>query len=1024
MNDWENPGLTGRNRLEPHAWLDRHPEPRAYRQLLNGEWDFALFPNPELVPDFSAISWSHLTVPGVWQLQGYGHPHYSNIVYPFPVDPPRVPTENPTGVYRRLVEVPQDWGGRPLRLRFEGVDSAFWVFVDGHEVGFSKGSRFAAEFDLKPAAPGTTLEVVVKVVQWNDNTYIEDQDQWWLSGIFRDVWLLSPDPVEIWDAFVRAGFDSVTGAGSLTIDAVIHGASTPSTVRALLNDAAGVEVWSGQCSAQDARLKANLASVEPWSAESPTLYSLVLQVVSAQGAVETSVVVKIGFRTIIRKPHQFLVNGKRVMLKGVNRHDNHPRLGRVTPYEDIRQDLLIMKAHNVNAVRTSHYPNDRHLFDLCDELGLYLIAECDLETHGFTYDEGKNPSEWPEWQPAYVERMQRLVEAFKNHPAIIFWSLGNESSFGVNHEAMSRYVRQRDPERLIHYEGATARMLDRWAAGKDYEREAAAVDVISRMYPSPDQWKREADGDTTGKPYVLCEYAHAMGNGPGVLREYWDLFWSHPRMQGAFVWEWADHGIEQRDDQGRLWYAYGGDFGDQPNDGNFVCDGLVFPDRRPSPGLLELKQHIAPVVCALESWSDGRYAITNRHDFLDLSGLGLEWSLVVDGRSVAGKRVAVPALEAGKTASITLGDLSKALVSAPRGEAVVRLTWRTVADTPWAAAGHEVAFQEFEAPRVLAGPVVRKAAIVRTETTRAGVELSFGTQRITFGRLSGRMDSWTLAGVPVLVEGPRLNLWRAKIDNDWMFGLPEGFTKTWEAAGYNRLMHRVESCLVETGAQGPEVVVRSRLAPYTLPEMQLFGALPGFGVEYRYRVVGEGALELAVKVQPEGEGPHLPRLGVDLKMPGAYTKAVWYGLGPGESYIDSRAAVKTGRWSANLDQLHTDYCYPQENGNRFATRWAGLYNDRGTGLWVTGDERFGFGAHAYSIADLDAAQHVHQLPRRDEVTVTLDHAQCGIGSGSCGPLTFEGYRVPRQTTQFTLVLAAHSRQDALPEELFSTYRKS
>jgi len=1012
MNDWENPALTGRNRLEPHTWLAPWPEERAASHLLNGQWDFALFPSPVAVPAPADIAWGSIRVPGVWQLQGHGHPHYTNVVYPFPVDPPFVPSDNPTGLYRRTVQVPTGWEGRPLRLRFEGVDSAFWVFVDGKEVGFSKGSRLVHEFDLGPYVRGPRFELTVKVVKWNDNTYIEDQDQWWLSGIFRDVWLLCPPAVEVWDAFVHAGYNPGTGAGTLSVEAVLKAAGTlpAGTLTGSLLDPAGKEVWKGSTVLGTPALTAALAQVQPWNAEAPCLYRLILSVLDSAGKALTAVSVQVGFRSITRSKHAFFVNGARIMLKGTNRHDNHPRLGRVTPVEDLRQDLLIMKAHNINAVRTSHYPNDRHLFDLCDELGLYVIAECDLETHGFTYDEGKNPSEWPQWEAAYVDRMKRLVEANKNHPAIIFWSLGNESSFGVNHEAMTKYARSRDPERLIHYEGATARMLDRQAAGLSYEREAASVDVISRMYPSPEQWKKEADADTTGKPYVLCEYAHAMGNGPGVLREYWDLFWSHPRMQGGFVWEWADHGIEQTAADGRRWYAYGGDFGEFPHDGNFVCDGLVFPDRTPSPGLLELKAHIAPVKVVATDLAKGQFAVTNRHDFSTLEGYTVDWTLLSDGVSVAGSRVEAPQVAAGQAAVFVVPGLAEALSRAPAGEKTVRLAFRTKADTAWAPAGHEVGFTEF----AVAAPAVRALTAGKASVTEDALKitLAFGDNLLTFDKHAGRLSSWTLAGVPLLVEGPRLNLWRARIDNDWKFGLPDGFTKLWEGAGYHVLQHRVVSCAVES-ASGPEVVIRSRVAPPSL--------VNGFDVEYRYRVVEGGAVELTVAVTPVGTGPHLPRLGVDLRVPKAFDKARWYGLGPGESYIDSQAAVRTGVWKAGLDDLHTDYLYPQENGNRFATRWMGLYDDRGTGLWVTGGETFGFGAHRYTVADLDASRHVHEVPRRDEVTVTLDHAQCGLGSGSCGPLTFEPYQIPLKPYRFTFLMAAHSHQESGPEALFRRF---
>ena len=1021
MNDWENQNLVGRNRLEPHAWLAPWPEEGAFSHLLNGQWHFAMVPSPLHLPGPNdALSWGTIRVPGVWQLQGHGAPHYTNVIYPFPVDPPRVPSDNPVGLYRRTVEVPTEFAGRPLRLRFEGVDSAFWVLVDGKEVGFSKGSRLVHEFDLSPFVKGASFELQVRVLRWNDGSYLEDQDQWWLSGIFRDVWLVSPSPVEIYDAFVHAGWDHTTGTGSLKVDAVVkaHLGAAKGSLEGRLLDPSGKVVWTGKADLRSPSFSGTIPSALPWNAETPNLYRLVLTAKDASGTDLTCVSVRVGFRTIERKKHQFLVNGKRIILKGVNRHDNHPRLGRVTPIEELRKDLLIMKAHNVNALRTSHYPNDRHLFDLCDELGFYTIAECDLETHGFFYFEGANPSEWPEFEAPYVDRMKRHVEASKNHPAVIFWSLGNESSFGVNHEAMTKWTRERDPERLIHYEGATARMLDRQAAGKDYTREAAAVDVISRMYPSPEQWKREADKDTTGKPYILCEYAHAMGNGPGVLTEYWELFWKHPRMQGGFVWEWADHGIERWTD-GKKWDAYGGDFGEFPHDGNFVCDGLVFSDRRPTPGLIELKAHQSPVKVTATNLAAGKLTVLNRHDFGGLEGYTVDWTLLVDGVSVAGGRVNAPKAAAGKRGVLTIAALADALKVPQSGERRLRVSFRTVADLPWAAAGHEVGFTELAVPAevgVVATSVRPGVArsVPRLEETRDAVVVTCGENRLTFDKLAGRLASWTLAGVPVITEGPRLNLWRARIDNDWKFGEPDGFTKTWEGAGYHYILHRTDTVIVEKGKDGPEVVLRTRVAPPVFRH--------GFTTEYRYAFLPGGAVSLTVTATPYGQAPHLPRLGLDLKLPLAFGRAAWYGLGPGESYIDSQAGVRTGVFQAGLDDLHTDYAMPQENGNRHDTRWMGLYDDRGTGLWVTGDETFGFSAHPYTVQDLDAAKHQNEVPRRDEVTLTLDHRQCGVGSGSCGPLTFEKYRVPFQESTFRFVMAAHSRQERQPEALYRLYR--
>jgi beta-galactosidase/beta-glucuronidase len=1056
MNDWENQNLQGRGRTDPRASYTPYDDEETaltyergfspYFTLLDGSWAFAYFPSPEAVPESAilgseagkadGITWADIRVPGSWQMQGYGSPHYTNVVYPFPVDPPRVPSDNPTGVYRRGFTVPPSWKGRRLSLRFQGVDSAFSVYVNGREAGFSKGSRLPAEFDVTElCVPGENV-LAVKVIRWSDGSYLEDQDMWWLSGIFRDVSLTALPAVDIFDVFAKPGLDSAYRDGELVVEVEVRNsgasASGGRTLAARLRAPDGSP--AGGTKAEIASIPASSGSklslvmkvpaAEKWTAETPNLYDLALELSGPEGS--TVRALRVGFRRIERAKGNFLVNGVPVMLKGVNRHDTNPDLGRVTPYEAMRNDLLIMKRHNVNAVRTSHYPNDQAFYDLCDELGLYLFCECDLETHGFTYDFGKNPSEWPEWEGAYVDRMKRMVEAYKNHPAIIFWSLGNESSFGPNHEAMSRWARSRDPERLIHYEGATG-----WigygkpapyakpgtdAAGMEVlkKKALATVDVVSSMYPAPEVWSKSAEADDSGLPFVLCEYAHAMGNGPGVLREYWEAIWSHPNMQGGFVWEWADHGLRVRKPDGHEFFAYGGDFGDVPNDGNFVCDGLVFADRTPSPGLLELKGAIAPIAATASGLSKGEIGIENRFDFIPLSGLSAFWSLLEDGVAVKSGRVALPAVAARAKGTLTLPFLPVANAR-PGAEYEISISFRTEEDHPWAPAGHEVAFAQFEVTS-LASPVAKKApapkpAFPRPEVreTSTAVEINAAGNSFTFDRLTGRLSSWRFDGVGIMGPGPRLNLWRATMDNDRSFDPEFNHERIWREAGLDLLQHRLDGFVVERSGESVLVTVSTRVAPPIHRH--------GFFCTYRYSIGPEGVLSLAVSGKPEGTLPHLPRIGLAMKLPQEFGRASWFGLGPGESYADSRAGVRVGRFSMPVEELHTDYAFPQENGNRDDTRWASFTDLRGSGLLVSGRPRFAFGAHRYTTEDLQAARHPTDLPVRDEISLEVDYRQCGIGSGSCGPSTFEPYLVKPEAFSFAVDFAAFSRQSLSPDSL-------
>ena len=611
---------------------------------LDGDWAFRLSPRATAPADFADpgfddAGWDRLPVPSHWQLHGYGAPAYTNVAYPFPVDPPHVPDENPTGDYRVRFRVPADWAGTDAVLRFEGADSCLRAWLNGTELGVSMGSRLPAEFDVGPLLrPGEENVLAVRVHQWSAGSYLEDQDMWWLSGIFRGVTLLARPAGAIDDVFVHAGYDHETGAGTLRVDTDVPARITVPEL--------GIDVAAGE--------QVRVDAVEPWSAEVPRLYD------AAVAAGGERVALRIGFRTVVVEDGLLKVNGRRVLLRGVNRHEFDPDHGRVVSEELMRRDVLLMKAHNVNAVRTAHYPPHPRFLELCDELGLYVIDECDLETHGFfVLGWRRNPSDDPRWEAAYVDRMRRTVERDKNHASVILWSLGNESGSGRNLSAMAAWAHERDPSRPLHYE---------------HDWSCRDVDVYSRMYAD------HAEVDAIGRreeellddpyldgrrrhelPFILCEYAHAMGNGPGGLSEYQELFERHPRCQGGFVWEWIDHGLRQRTPDGGERFAYGGDFGEPLHDGNFVADGLLFPDRTPSPGLLEFKKVIEPVRIEGDA---GRLRVTNLHDFRDLSHLAFEWVLEAEGEPVAQGTLDVGPVPAGETAEL---ELAGAAGRRPRG---------------------------------------------------------------------------------------------------------------------------------------------------------------------------------------------------------------------------------------------------------------------------------------------------------------------------------------------------------------------
>lgn len=1010
--DWENPSLVHRNRLPARAYADAYPDrgtilsgqSSPWRRTLNGRWQFHFATSPAEAPagfereDFDTNKWNDIPVPSNWQMLGYGRPHYTNVMYPFPVDPPRVPTENPTGSYRREFDVPDSWQGMRVRLRFEGVDSAFHVWVNGHEAGFSKGSRVPAEFDITDLVSTGRNNLAVRVYQWSDGSYCEDQDMWWLSGIFREVYLVAVPDTHVRDVTVRTSFDEAYHDAVLSVHADVSnlgGSLARLVLEAELLDLDG-QVAASFSSAVDAEaggevgvdMEMPVQTPRKWSAETPTLYQLLLTLKSASGDVVEVTPLNVGFRQVEMRESLLLVNGVAIKFKGVNRHEFHPDLGRAVPLDTMIQDILLMKRHNVNAVRTSHYCDDPRWYDLCDYYGIYLIDECDLETHGFGYCNWEgNPASDPEWECACVDRMERMVQRDKNHPSVIIWSLGNESAFGRNHEAMTARARELDPTRPIHYEG---------------DQELRVADVFSQMYTHVDKVEAIGRGDDgagpesfTRMPFILCEYAHAMGNGPGGLKEYWETIYRYPRLQGAFVWEWVDHGIRRRTEDGREYFAYGGDFGDQPNDGNFVCDGLIFPDRVPSPGLVELKKNIEPVKLEAVDLASGRFRVINRYDFRDLSHLHLSWTLTADGAVVRSGSLPTPEVAPGSSVEIEVPLEASAL--SPGKKHYLTLSFTLSGDETWAERGHEVAWAQFEvpAPEGVAPPT---AALPRLDVQENGtvVRVSGPDFAIDFDRVHAVISEWIVNGVRIMNRGPRLDFWRATTDNDrsWTNA------KAWRDAGLPALRHRVDCFEARRIDEG---VVQVRAAVRIAPPVYC----RAFVCEYVYTVRGSGDVVLEASGEPVGDWPEtLPKIGLQMTLPGSMDRVSWFGRGPGESYVDTKQAQRFGLYSMSVAELHTPYIRPQENGNRTDVSWVALKDIRGFGLLAEGMPTLDFSARCFTTEDLEDARHTVDLAARDEITLNLDYRHNGIGSASCGPGPWEQYLLRPEPFRFSVWLSS------------------
>ncbi|MGE5527824.1 MAG: glycoside hydrolase family 2 TIM barrel-domain containing protein [Patescibacteria group bacterium] len=986
--DWENPKILARNReparpvLIPYAdtaaALEGERGASPYYRSLNGLWRFRYLASPEeapgdfFAPGFDDAAWDRLPVPSNWQMHGYGRPNYTNIAYPYPVDPPYVPDENPTGLYRRSFIIPEAWRGRRVFLVFEGVDSAFHAWLNGSPLGYSQGSHLPAEFDLTPLLrPGENL-LAVQVFQWSDGSYLEDQDMWRLSGIFRDVYLIAAPSAHIRDLSIRTELDGACRDAALKIRAAFRnladGPAAGHELAARLVDADGAAVFERAFAVPrrldpgaeiELDLEERVHGPRLWSAEDPCLYTLLI--IHKDGAGEILEVQRcaVGFRQVETRDGHLLINGVPVKLQGVNRHEFHPDYGHAVPFAAMLEDVRLMKRHNINAVRTSHYPDDPRFLDLCDRYGLYVIDEADLETHGFLLLGDLNRLACdPEWEEAFLDRAERMVARDKNHPAVIVWSLGNEAGYGPNHDAMAARIRALDPTRPIHYEQA---------------RESPAVDIVSVMYPTVARLEEEGKKPDP-RPFFMCEYAHAMGNGPGNLKEYWEVIREHPRLAGGCVWEWADHGIRRRTGSGREWFAYGGDFGDLPNDGNFCLDGLVSPDRTPHPGLLELKKVLEPVEVQAVDLARGLFRIRNRHSFIGLDYLECRWSIVRDGVTIWEGRL--PPLEVPPGGEETLRVPCGPPPAGSGGDSWLNLSFVLARGTPWAPEGHEVAWAQFEmpapaAPAAVVAPGVMPALELQEEPD--GITVLGEEFRLVFDERRGTIAAWEHRGRPLLVQGPRLNLWRAPTDND-----ARQAAEAWRRAGLDRLVPRVRGVAAAAVRPGEaRIEIEATLGAYSLA--------PAFDARMVYTVRGTGDLFIDVRLVPRTELPHLPRVGLEMRLPRACDRIAWYGRGPHESYPDRKESARVGVYAGLVEEQHVPYLRPQENGNKTDVRWAAVTDAWGAGLLVMGMPLCHVGVHHYDAHDLAAARHDHELVRRDETVLTLDHALGGLGSNSCGP---------------------------------------
>lgn len=1008
---WMAPEIIQLNRLPMRATLAPFPdadEARAFvaksdalitagspwLQSLNGDWDFHLAPTVDAVPadfvnsDYSVgEGWAKLPVPSNWTMHGYDRPHYTNVQMPFRNEPPSVPDENPTGCYRREFDVPADWDGRRVVIHFGGAESVLYLWVNGIAVGLSKDTRLPSEFDITDFVKvGQTNVVSVVCVKWSDATYIEDQDQWWMGGIYRDVLLYSTEKVFIQDVFAVAGLGDNYRDGTLKVTAQI-GFQTHRQkdwqFQIALYAPDGSAVWEAPLQQTmptkrtyadnrfQAVFEATIDDVCAWNHENPQLYTLTVSLLAPDGRVVEHTATRIGFRRVEMADRALLINGQQVLIKGVNRHEWDEHTGKTLSREGMMRDIEVLKQHNFNAVRTSHYPNDALWYSLCDQYGIYLVDEADVESHDFMNYLCRDPR----YASAFLERGIRMVQRDKNHPSVILWSLGNESGYGPNHDAMAGWIRHYDPSRPLHYENASGswEKLEGKIPGK------MATDLVCPMYASIENMVKYAK---TGadypdrRPIILCEYSHAMGNSNGSLSDYWAAFEEYKALQGGFIWEWCDHGIAQTTESGEKYWAYGGDFGDQPNDLNFVCDGLVWPDRTPHPAMAECKKLQQPLSARWHDAIAGVVEVRNKADFSQLDWLRGQWILEVEGHEIASG--ALPMLDAapGQTQKMTL----TLPTHIPAGEAFVTLRFSADQDTPWCKTGHEVAWEQLElanAPRVSSAP--GDAATPRQNNgdlvlAGANVEAIFR---------DAALSSLVIGGEEIMAAPLALQIFRGPTDNDGIKGWDGQENKPlgrWLAAGYDK----IELQPVETRIEGNSIITQTRGVCKASPnafELHQIWTMQGDVLRVSNRFVIADGL------------PDVPQLGLTLALKDGFENLNYFGRGPGENYCDRKTGDAIGLFHSTVAEQYVPYILPQEHGNHTDVRQITLDNGATSVEFRACSGPMEVKASHFTPSDLLPAMHTFDLTPRPETWITLNVKQRGLGTASCGPDTLDQYKI-------------------------------
>ncbi len=998
--DWENLAVLNINKEPPHATLTGFPDEISalhgertespYYLALDGIWKFHYSDTPDGRPfwffkdDYDTRDWDQVPVPSNWQLQGYDVPFYVNIGYGFRVNPPYIDHEwNPVGSYKRSFKVPAAWKGKEVFLQFGAVSSAFYVWVNEQFVGYSQDSKLPAEFNITGYLKKGNNTLAVEVYRFSDGSYLEDQDFWRLSGIQRSVFLHARPDKYISDFYAVGDLVNNYADGKLKLDVNLRSVSdTPANVsvtaslvdndRKIFSESKNVELQGGETIVN---FTGDIEKIRKWSAEAPNLYSLIINLKDEKGKTIECVSSKIGFRKVEIVNSQLLVNGSAIYLKGVNLHEHNDVTGHVVDEATMLKDIRLMKSNNINAVRTSHYPQPELWYDLCDRYGLYVIDEANIESHGIGYDKDVTLADKPEWAAAHSERMKGMVERDKNHPSVIIWSLGNEAGDGHNFLNNYKWTKQRDGTRPVQYERAEQ-------FTNTTERH---TDIICPMYTRIGQIESYARDPKNDRPLIMCEYAHSMGNSTGNLQDYWDVIEKYPVLQGAFVWDWVDQGLLETDEYGEKYWTYGGDYGEEgmPSDGNFCINGLTWPDRTGKPGLNEVRKVYQYVGFEAVDLAKGLIRIKNKYDFTNLSEFIFDWEVISDGIVCKSGNITFPDINPGEETLVGIpSDIAD-----PVPGAGYYLNIRMTRDDEWnfVPEGHIYAYEQFKLP-VEGSPVGLKRdelAFLNTGTTDTKLEVSGNDLRVTFDLEKGRMESFVYKGKNIFRKGPEPDFWRPPTDNDYGYGM-ERKLAVWKKAGERTIIRKV----AVSQPQMDKVMITFE---YDIPDengRKIAGYVSTYSIYGSADIIVKNQFSKISEMIPE-----IPRMGMQMQIPEEYMNLRWLGRGPHENYSDRKTSALTGLYESTVDDQYVPYVRPQENGYKTDTRWLTLTNGNGEGIMISGNPLVCFAALKYIHDDFEspgrlsqyrkdaksANTHTNDIKPRELINLNVDLGQMGVG---------------------------------------------